>query len=158
MRCRAGISYGLTPKFLGLHVLSRDRDLPRTWVGGKYVLCRNLTHALPTILSQNEKLGDVSVGRLSRMSLVIDQREPGQYVVMPDEPCRPAWPDPIQAQWVVLESAVGVQVPARCARPPFRKIMRIELDEVFKDPRLPTLRFAEPHAAHAAMRVHGRHV
>jgi hypothetical protein len=57
-------------------------------VGGKNVLCRNLTHALPTMLSQNEKLGDVSVGRLSRMSLVIDQGKPGQYVVMPDEQCR----------------------------------------------------------------------
>jgi hypothetical protein len=67
--------YGLAPETAGLHVLSRDRDLPGTWLRRKYMLRRNLAHTLSPVLSKDEKLPYISGGSLPRMRAVIDERK-----------------------------------------------------------------------------------
>jgi hypothetical protein len=50
------------------------------------------TYALPSMLSQDKELPDVSVGGLSGMSLVIDEGKTGKNLVAPNEQCRPVRP------------------------------------------------------------------
>ena len=70
------------------------------------------------------------------MSLIVDKRKSSQYLIAPNEHCRPVGSRPVLLQWVCIEQALRIQIAPRGAAPELREIMGIELHQVLNYWRL----------------------
>src|SRR5665213_1321491 len=87
--------YGLLPELGSPNALTSHRDFPRTRMLREEDLSRETPNPMSSMLSQNKEFTDVTVGGLTRVSVVIDQCKAGEDIVAPDERRRPVWPTPV---------------------------------------------------------------